>query len=154
MYFKIMRICKSVLKYYNLISYSWFFSSRPLDPSLENWFLFSFFSFRSAHNQSSESHFNMSTTWENVFILFFFFFSGKGKEEKGREHGREETRRVIWCSYREVRSLGICKHIQNPKKKALEESLVSFFDRENTNQVTINEVSIRFKMLANSKTLA
>lgn len=40
------------------------------------------------------------------------------------------------------------------KKKALEESLVSLFDRENTNQVTINEVSIRFKMLANSKTLA
>lgn len=153
MYFKIMRICKSVLKYYNLISYSWFFSSRPLDPSLENWFLFSFFSFRSAHNQSSESHFNMSTTWENVFILFLFFF--RERERKRREGNMDGKRHEEWFDARiEKWEASEFANTSKIRKKALEESLVSFFDRENTNQVTINEVSIRFKMLANSKTLA
>lgn len=84
--FKIMHICKSVLKYYNLIFYSRF-PSRSLDLPLENWFLFFFFSFRSTHYQTSESHFT-STTRDNVF-------SGKGKEEKGREHGQGWTWRVI-----------------------------------------------------------
>lgn len=113
-YVKIMHICKSVLKYYNLIFYSRF-PSRPLDLLLENWFHFLF-------------HF-LFCSWSIIRIAFYVdnmrqcvFGKEKGREGKGTRTGRDTKSDLMLV---EKWSLEIRKHFQKFSKISILHSSIT-----------------------------